>query len=51
MARLRGEGSFNEPEAWFLATFFGGIAGLAYMLVTSIVDWFHGVTLKRYRNG
>jgi hypothetical protein len=49
MARLRSEPSFNEAEQWFLATFFGGV-GIAYMLVTSIIDWLRGLTVKRYEN-
>ena len=51
MARLRGDPSFNEPEQWFLATFFGGVVGLAYVLITSIIDWFRGHLFERYENG
>ena len=51
MARLRGEGSFTEPERWFLATFFGGVVGLAYMLVASIIDWLRGLIFERDTDG
>ena len=50
MARLRGEGSFSEPEKWFLATFFGEVIGLVYMLATSILDWLRGLMVERDRN-
>jgi hypothetical protein len=50
MARLRSEPSFNEPQRWFLATFFGGVVGIAYMLVTSIIDWLRGLMFERYEN-
>jgi hypothetical protein len=51
MARLRGERSCNEPEQWFLATFFGGVVGLAYMLLSSIIDWLRGLMFERDENG
>jgi hypothetical protein len=51
MARLRGERSFNEPEQWFMATFFGGVVGLAYMLIASIIDWLRGLTFERDEDG
>jgi hypothetical protein len=51
MARLRGERSFNELEQWFLATFFGGVVGLAYMLVASIIDWLRGRMFERDTDG
>jgi hypothetical protein len=50
MARPRSEPSFNEPQQWFLATFFGGVVGIAYMLVTSIIDWLRGLMFERYEN-
>jgi hypothetical protein len=51
MARPRSEPSFNEPQQWFLATFFGGVVGLTCMLVTSIIDWLRGLRFERYENG
>jgi hypothetical protein len=27
------------------------VVGLAYMLVTSIIDWLRGLTFERYENG
>lgn len=51
MARLRSERSFNEPEQWFLATFFGGVVGLAFMLVASIIDWLRGRMFERDTDG
>ena len=50
MARLRGEGSCSEPEKWFLATFFGEVIGLVYMLATSILD-LRGLMVERDRDG
>ena len=50
MARS-GERSFNEPEKWFLALFFGELVGLAYMLVVRIMDWLHGLMFERDENG
>jgi hypothetical protein len=51
MARLRGERSFNEPDQWFLATFFGGVVGLAYMLIASIIAWLRSLMFERDENG
>lgn len=51
MARPRSEPSFNEPEQWFLATFVGGVVGLAYMLVTGILDWLRGLMSEQDENG
>jgi hypothetical protein len=42
-----GEPSFNAPEKWFLALFFGEFVGLAYMLVVRIIGWLHGLTFER----
>jgi hypothetical protein len=49
MARS-GERSFNEPEKWFLALFFGELVGLAYMLVVRIIGWLRGLMFERDGN-
>lgn len=44
------ERSFNEPEKWFLALFFGELIGLAYMLVVRIIGWLRGLMFERDGN-